>query len=62
MNRRIIGRKREIQEHQRRIGPNTQRIARLLNNLAYQHLLIYQIRNSVQMETATTTRILFLSY
>jgi hypothetical protein len=30
-NRRIIGGEREIQEHQRRVGPNTQRITRLLS-------------------------------
>lgn len=29
--RRIIGREREIQKHQRRIGSNTQRITRLLS-------------------------------
>jgi len=33
MNRRAIGREREIQKHQRRIGPDSQRIARLLNHL-----------------------------
>lgn len=33
ISRRIIGRKREIQKHVRRIGPNTQRITRLLSKL-----------------------------
>ena len=31
-NRRSFGGEREVQEHQRRIGPDPQRIARLLNN------------------------------
>ena len=45
--RRIIGREREIQKYQRRIGPNTQRIIWLLDK---KHRLPQLIKIQVQIE------------
>jgi hypothetical protein len=48
VSRRTFGREREVQEHQRRVGPNPQRVARLLSGVLMIMITSSMLRKSNQ--------------